>query len=171
MQTPPEPSTAADGLLCFELIRDPLRELPILQIKGKLTDEGWSRIAGATSRMSGPLKVLDFSGITHCQTTSDDAASFGRQLARQKVGPEDTNCHVLVAPGDLLFGLCRVVQVNLDMAGIQAAVFRSVTTATRWLEQENLVAPTRGAISEASKVQTKAPAQDSTHSLTSPGPR
>ncbi len=111
--------------------------VPILSINGALGSEGWQLIREACGPLPGRTRILDFSGVTHCQTSLDDASSFGRQLARQAVFNPMLPCHLLIAPGDLLFGLCRVVQMNLDTAGLNAAVFCSVGAAFKWLEQEN----------------------------------
>ena len=139
MQTPPKSFPAPETALRFDLTHELRNHLPVLQIKGGLTDAGWLQVAEACARLTGPLRVLDFSGVTHCKTTSEDAASFARQLAREKAATPDRPSYVLIAPGDLLFGLCRVIQMNLDMARMKACVSRSVAAATRWLEQENLL--------------------------------
>ena len=140
MNTPPDsfPDPADPGLR-FDLTQDPGHGLPVLGIHGALTGTGWTHLAAACSRMTGPLRVLDFTGVTLCRTTSDDAGQFGRQLARQPANHAERPCHVLVAPGDLLFGLCRVIQMNLDMALMKASVVRTTAAATRWLQQENLL--------------------------------
>ena len=111
--------------------------VPIPAVRGALGGDGWQAICEACCQLTGRILVLDFSGVTHCQTSLDDASSFGRQLARQAIFNPPLPCHVLIAPGDLLFGLCRVVQMNLDTAGLNAAVFRSAGAALKWLEQED----------------------------------
>ncbi len=135
----PEFQSPAEPALSFELTQQTCHGIPVLQIKGKLTDEGWPVLAQVCGAMSGRIRVLDFTGVTHCGTTSEDAASFGRMVARQSSAAGVRPCLVLVAPGDLIFGLSRVVQMNLDMAGVTAAVFRSVPSAVHWLEEENLL--------------------------------
>ena len=150
--------------------------VPILEVGGALGGEGWQVICEACSQLPGRTRVLDFSGVTHCQTSLDDASSFGRQLARQAIFNPMLPCHVLIAPGDLLFGLCRVVQMNLDTAGLSAAVFRSVGAALKWLEQENRLGGPTDPLSPLPAAQRRAASaspdeQDSTHSRTSPGPR
>lgn len=111
--------------------------LPLLSVSGGLGADGWQVIREACRQMNGRTRVLDFSGVTHVQTSLDDAASFGRQLARQSVFNPRLPCHVFIAPGDLLFGLCRVVEMNLDTAGLTAVVFRSLGAALKWLAREN----------------------------------
>ncbi len=111
--------------------------LPLLSVSGALGPEGWAVIREACRQMSGRTRLLDFSGVSHIQTSLDDAAAFGRQLARQSVFNPRLPCHVLIAPGDLLFGLCRVIEMNLDTSGLKAVVFRSVGSALKWLAQEN----------------------------------
>ena len=118
--------------------------MPVLRIHGQLTEAGWPALAEACGKVPGRLRVLDFSGVTHCQTATEDAASFGRRLGRQSAATPEPSCHIMIAPGDLLFGLCRIIQMNLDMARIKAAVFRSVTAATHWLEEENLLPDVAG---------------------------
>lgn len=110
--------------------------LPLLSISGALGPEGWQHIREACSSMTGRIRGLDFSGVTHVQTTTDDAASFGRQLVRQSIFHPRLPRHLFIAPGDLLYGLCRIVAMNLDHAGIGASVFRSLDAALLALEQE-----------------------------------
>jgi hypothetical protein len=111
--------------------------VPVLSVSGGLGPEGWPLIREACRQMCGRTRLLDFSGVTHVQTSLDDAAAFGRQLARQSVFNPRLPCHLLIAPGDLLFGLCRVIEMNLDTAGLKAVVFRSVGAALKWLGEEN----------------------------------
>lgn len=134
-----EPSLMQNQLN-VSLLEADQRGVPILAVRGALSGEGWQVICDACGQLPGRIRVLDFSGVTHCQTSLDDASSFGRQLARQAIFNPMLPCHVLIAPGDLLFGLCRVVQMNLDTAGLNAAVFRSVGAALKWLDEENLLA-------------------------------
>ena len=131
-----EPSLM-ENQLTITLTRSDEHAVPILSISGALGSEGWQVICEACGTMPGRTRILDFSRVTHCQTSLDDASSFGRQLARQAIFNPMLPCHVLIAPGDLLFGLCRVVQMNLDTAGLHAAVFRSIGAALKWLEQED----------------------------------
>jgi hypothetical protein len=134
---PASPDSLPQPTSAFSLTASPRHQLPVLRIEGPFSDESWLGLVLICKELEGSVRILDFSGVTHCQTSTDDAAAFGRQLARHAMTSFARPHHVLIAPGDLLFGLCRVIQMNLDMAQIKAGVFRTLDSAVKWLGEEN----------------------------------
>jgi len=98
-----------------------------------LDHNGWSELGKACANLRGRHRLLDFSSVTQCHTSLEEAAAFGRDLARSAA--KDRPIHLMVVPGDLLSGLCRMVQMTLDSACLSAGVFRTVPAALLWLEQ------------------------------------
>jgi hypothetical protein len=123
----------------LELTHSLLPGIPVYQVHGALADQGWGSLVEACGLEPSHLRVIDFSGVTHCDSQTSDAASFARRLSREGSPMTSSACHVLIAPGDLLFGFCRVIQSHLDMAGQKAAVVRSLTAAQQWLRTEGLI--------------------------------
>lgn len=126
-------------LLRMKIIIDPHHQLPVLGLFGHLSEDCWAGLASVCNDLPDPVVVFDFTNVTHCQTSTDDAAAFGRQLARQASATPSRSHHALIAPGDLLYGLCRVIQMNLDMAHLKAGVFRSLDSALKWLKEEKML--------------------------------
>lgn len=114
-------------------LQDTKNGLVGFQIRGPLDDSGWSELGKACANLSGRFRLLDFSPVTQCHTSLEEAAAFGRSLVRSAA--KDRPIYLMVVPGDLLFGLCRMVQMTLDTACLSAGVFRTIPAALLCLEQ------------------------------------
>lgn len=104
-----------------------------LSISGALEEVGWNALAEVCAKLEGTTHLLDFSGVISCHSSLEDAATFGFRLIRGAGTSRPS--YLMVARGDLMFGMCRRVQIALDDACMRVNVFRTLSMALLWLKQ------------------------------------
>jgi len=130
--TPP-PANHSRSPLIIKPIDRPEEGIAGLSISGALEEAGWSALAEVCANLEGTTHVLDFTDVLACHSLLEDAAAFGRHLIRS--AGTRRPCYLMVAPRDLMFGMCRRVQMTMDDACLSVGVFRTLPMALLWLKQ------------------------------------
>lgn len=124
--------------MTHKIIEDESGRLVIIRFSGTLDDEAMLEMREELYLMSSHAKAdqfIDFSGVVKFDVTFDGATDYSETAIErpESLAADAGRKMVVLAPGDLAFGMSRFMATKAEQAGFNFMVFRDMESAKEYL--------------------------------------